>query len=52
MKISELCPYCEHEVELENKFESQQCPNCNKIILPCSLCDMDKVNCSKCPIEK
>lgn len=21
------------------------------MILPCTLCDMDKVNCSKCPLE-
>ena len=50
-EISELCPYCEYEVKLKNKFEVQTCTNCGKSILPCSLCNMDKVDCSKCPLE-
>lgn len=38
-KIYELCSYCNQEVELENKLEPQKCPNCKKIIMPCSICD-------------
>lgn len=38
-KIHELCPYCNQEVELENKLEPQKCPNCKRIIMPCSICD-------------
>lgn len=45
----ELCPECETEVELENIFKVQYCPNCSKKILPCSICiDM---NCKNCPLE-
>ena len=46
--VYEMCPYCDKEVKLEAKLHEQYCPNCNQIIKPCALCDMDTVNCNKC----
>lgn len=48
----ELCPHCSYEVPLKKSFRIQHCPNCGEKILPCSLCDMDKENCSECPLKK
>lgn len=48
--VTELCPNCEEEVKLKAIFKVQICPNCGKPIKPCALCDMDKVDCSKCPL--
>lgn len=45
----EVCPECETEVELENIFKVQYCPNCSKKILPCSICT--NMNCKNCPLE-
>lgn len=45
----EVCPICEREVLLSNKFEEQICPNCGKPILPCSQCKVN--NCSHCPLK-
>lgn len=49
-QIIEWCPHCETEVKLENKFEKQQCPECEEEILPCSMCE-DPRKCEQCPIE-
>ena len=46
----ELCPKCEHEVEIEGKFEVQICSSCGKPLLPCSLCI--HMPCSNCPLEE
>ena len=46
--IWEWCDDCNEEVILENKFIIQTCPNCHHKIKPCSLCDMDMVNCNNC----
>ena len=43
----ELCPICENEVEIPADHPSN-CPKCNNIILPCSMCNMDQVDCRKC----
>lgn len=48
--VNEICPYCEHEVELKTVFEKQICPNCKQLIKPCSMCNMDQVTCSKCKL--
>ena len=48
----ELCPNCNNEVILENKFEKQICPNCQKEIYPCSICPTDQDMCGKCPLEQ
>lgn len=50
--VWELCPHCSYEVPLKKSFRIQHCPNCGERILPCSLCDMDKENCSECPLKK
>ncbi len=48
-KVWELCPHCEEEVELDAvKCKLQRCPNCGRMIKPCSMCDMDKCDCSRC----
>ena len=47
--VTELCPFCEEEVELKAiKYIPQKCPNCGKLIKACSLCDLNKVNCTAC----
>lgn len=45
----EWCPNCEKEVEINKDFT---CPECYNRLLPCSQCDMDKVNCNKCIYDK
>ena len=52
MKIIEWCPYCGDEVEIEDRMDLQECPNCGNKILPCSLCDHDKCDCGECPFKK
>ena len=49
-KVTELCPFCEREVELQSKFEIQHCPHCNKPIKPCSLCNCDICDCANCSL--
>ena len=54
-KTVEYCPHCESEVELEYKFEVQQCPNCKRSIRPCSICVEHlgfPTDCVKCPLVK
>ena len=55
--IIELCPYCDTEVQLENKFVPQTCPNCGRVILPCSICEHTNPNgchtkCDTCPLGR
>ena len=49
--IFEWCPHCGKEVELQEEFKWQRCPECNEMIKPCSLCDMDQVKCKKCELD-
>jgi len=46
--VTEWCPHCEHEVELQSLFEAQPCPGCNVTILPCAQCLLE--NCANCPL--
>ncbi len=58
----EGCPHCDDEVEIPDNKPSE-CPNCKKVILPCSacsifdtvpsgICDWDeKTRCSEYPLE-
>lgn len=46
---TEWCPFCETEVDIKS-IGPQVCPNCQKIILPCSMC-VDR-NCSDCGYEE
>lgn len=47
--VDEFCPYCEEEVSFYAEYQTYAtCPVCQRAILPCSLCDMDKVNCNDC----
>jgi predicted RNA-binding Zn-ribbon protein involved in translation (DUF1610 family) len=48
----ELCPHCGEEVDLPAYMGIYKCPNCGALILPCSLCDWDEVNCEECLFEK
>ena len=48
----EMCPLCEHEVELETKFAVQNCPVCGMPIIPCNLCHTDQASCSNCQLER
>lgn len=55
--IVELCPYCDTEVQLDNKFVPQTCPNCGRVILPCSICKHTNNNgthteCDTCPLGR
>lgn len=48
----EMCPHCETEQPLVNGFVVHTCIECGEPLFPCSLCDMDSVNCSEeCPFE-
>lgn len=49
-KVYERCIYCEREVELLAEFKVQECPNCGRNIIPCSLCSWDVNDCSKCEL--
>lgn len=47
----ELCPECDNEVIIASDRPSI-CPKCGNVILPCSMCDMEKVSCSvDCPFK-
>lgn len=51
-KITECCPHCENEVELDEKFERQHCPVCGAMIAPCNMCDHDTCDCANCELDK
>ena len=46
----ELCPHCNNEVQILINGISI-CPECGEKILPCSMCDMNSVNCNYCKWE-
>ena len=48
----EMCPHCEHEVELSTMMKYQPCPHCGIMIALCSFCNTDYVKCSECPLDK
>lgn len=48
--VYEYCPHCEEEVELNNEFKVQICPNCGHAIVPCNICPLDDC-CSNCPLD-
>ncbi len=47
--ITERCPECDTETKISNN--GGFCEHCGKWVKPCSMCDMDSVNCKKCPYE-
>lgn len=49
-KIFEYCPHCNDEEEI--KEIGGFCSGCGHFLKPCSLCDMDKVKCEDCKINK
>jgi predicted RNA-binding Zn-ribbon protein involved in translation (DUF1610 family) len=49
---TEWCQHCETEVEISTEMIIQRCPNCGKYIIPCSMCDCDYADCSKCELSK
>lgn len=50
MKTTEWCDVCGMETEISEN--GGYCDYCGKFLIPCSLCDMDKVNCNECKFEK
>lgn len=46
---TEYCPWCNEEVEIRS-IGPQICPNCKKVILPCSTCPDH--NCTNCGYEE
>lgn len=46
--IQEQCPYCDNLVDLPPYMGIYECPECGELIVACSLCDMDSVNCDGC----
>lgn len=44
--IVEFCDNCNKEVVIPKN--GGKCPYCGKWLYPCSLCDMDKVDCNNC----
>lgn len=52
-KFGEWCPNCESENEFELKGRKLYiCHNCGYALAPCSLCDMDNVNCAECELAE
>ena len=49
--IFEICPHCDQEIPLEEKKEKQLCHNCEGLIKPCSLCDLNEVDCNNCYLD-
>lgn len=49
-KTFELCDVCGQETEIDNKVGGY-CSTCGKFLKPCSMCDMDKVNCNECKFK-
>lgn len=45
-RITEYCGICGQETEIDRN--GGYCEHCNSWVKPCSLCDMDNVNCSNC----
>lgn len=45
-RIIEYCGNCGQETEIDRN--GGYCEHCNSWLKPCSLCDMDKVNCANC----
>ena len=50
----EICPHCDYvnQFVCDGVTRKIICKECGEEILLCSLCDMDKVDCSKCPYEE
>jgi len=49
-KIDEWCDNCGMDTRISKN--GGNCEYCGKFLLPCSLCDMDKVNCKNCKFKK
>ena len=49
-EIIEWCDKCGMESVISNN--GGYCKHCGKYLLPCSLCDMDKVDCDNCKYKK
>lgn len=45
----EWCDECGQESEI--LINGGKCEHCGKFLLPCSMCDMDKVNCQNCKFK-
>ena len=45
----EWCDECGQESEIS--INGGKCEYCGKFLLPCSMCDMDKVNCQNCKFK-
>lgn len=44
----EYCPFCEQEVAIRSHGITA-CPSCGKPLAPCSVCNVDDNDCTKCP---
>jgi len=42
--VDEWCPNCENEVKI-NGHKPSNCPECGKLILPCSMCVEEDMDC-------
>lgn len=49
-KTFEWCDECGMETEINEN--GGHCEYCGKFLLPCSLCDMNKVKCNECKFKK
>lgn len=56
-KVTEYCPHCEREVEIDAELKVQVCPHCGRHIVTCSMClavddnNGEKHYCSNCCLE-
>ena len=52
--FTELCPNCgkENEFKYIGRAAIYFCQHCRETLIPCSLCDMDIVNCDECKANR
>lgn len=49
-KTFELCDNCGQETEINGEVGGY-CSTCGKFLKPCSMCNMDEVNCNECKMK-
>lgn len=51
--LEEICPHCSYinKIKWNGISKRIKCSSCGEKILLCCLCNMDEVECNKCPYE-
>ncbi len=48
--VWEVCPECDEEI-LVRAYGVSCCPRCGASVIPCAMCDPDRMDCRDCPYE-